>query len=127
MNNQSGQEKTYEYLENIRDNPIIKIVDCDKPFNYPAISNYDVSNINSEYFVLLNNDIEVISPDWIEAMLEFGQRKDVGVVGALLYYPNDTIQHAGIIVGIGGGGARSHRYFTKSAMGYLGGTLGELR
>ena len=97
VNNQSEQEKTYEYLENIRDNPIIKIVDCDKPFNYPAINNHAVSQINCEYFVLLNNDTEVISPDCLEAILEFAQRKDIGAVGALISYPNDTIQHAGIM------------------------------
>jgi GT2 family glycosyltransferase len=120
VNNQSEHEKTFEYLDNIRGNPIIKIVDYDKPFNYPAINNYAVSQINCEYFVLLNNDTEVISPDWLKAMLEFAQRKDVGVVGALLYYPNDTIQHAGTIVGIGGVAAHTHKHFQKESAGYFG-------
>ena len=120
VNNQSEQEGTFEYLDSIKDKPIIKIIEYDKSFNYPAINNYAVSQINSEYFILMNNDTEVISPNWIESMLEFAQRKDVGVVGALLYYPNNTIQHAGTIVGIGGVAAHPHKHFAKKSMGYFG-------
>jgi len=120
VNNQSEQEGTFEYLDSIKDKPIIKIIEFDKSFNYPAINNYAVSQINSEYFILLNNDTEVVSPNWIESMLEFAQRKDVGVVGALLYYPNDTIQHAGTILGIGGIAAHAHRFFLKESIGYFG-------
>jgi GT2 family glycosyltransferase len=68
----------------------------------------------------LNNDTEVISSNWIEAMLEFAQRRDVGAVGALLYYPNDTIQHAGVILGIGGVGNHSHKHFLRNDLGYMG-------
>ena len=120
VNNGSEQEKTFEYMESIRGNSIIKIVDYDKPFNYSAVNNYAVSQINCEYFILLNNDTEVISSDWIEAMLEFAQRRDVGAVGALLYYPNDTVQHAGTIVGIGGVAAHAHKHFQKESVGYFG-------
>lgn len=75
----------------------------DKPcFNYSAINNYGASFARGEYLILLNNDIEIITHDWIEKMLGICQRKDVGIVGAKLYYPDDTIQHAGIVVGVGG-------------------------
>ena len=75
----------------------------DKPgFNYSAINNYGAAFAKGEYLILLNNDIEIITNDWIEKMLGICQRKDVGIVGAKLYYPDDTIQHAGIVVGVGG-------------------------
>ena len=69
--------------------------------------------------LLLNNDIEVITPDWIQEMLMFAQRKDVGAVGAMLYYPDDTIQHAGVILGIGGVAGHSHKYFPRGSYGYM--------
>lgn len=68
----------------------------------------------------MNNDTEIISNNWIEAMLEFAQRNDVGAVGALLYYPNETIQHAGTIVGIAGFAGHSHRHFPRNTLGYIG-------
>jgi len=120
VNDQSEKEESFEYLDKIKDNSILRVLDYDKPFNFSAITNYAVSQINSEYLILLNNDTEVISPDWIEAMLEFAQRKDVGAVGALLYYPNDTIQHGGIILGIKGVAAHSHLGSSRDSMGYFG-------
>jgi GT2 family glycosyltransferase len=71
-------------------------------FNYSKLNNFGTGFANGDYFVLLNNDIEIISTDWLEAMLSNCQRKNVGIVGAKLYYPDDTVQHAGIVVGIGG-------------------------
>ena len=68
---------------------------------------------------MLNNDIEIISNSWLEEMLMFSQREDVGAVGAKLYYPNNTIQHAGVILGIGGVAGHSHKYFDRSATGYM--------
>ncbi|MEA3222468.1 MAG: glycosyltransferase family 2 protein [Thermodesulfobacteriota bacterium] len=120
IDNQSEKEETFEYLDTIKDNSSFRILAYDKPFNFSAINNYAVSQVDSEYIVLLNNDTEVISPDWIENMLEFAQRKDVGAVGALLYYPNDTIQHAGVIVGLGGVAAHAHKHFNKDSRGYFG-------
>jgi GT2 family glycosyltransferase len=68
----------------------------------------------------MNNDIEIITPEWIEELLQFSQRDDVGVVGAKLYYPDDTIQHAGVIIGIGGIAGHSHKYFRNEDIGYFG-------
>ena len=70
-----------------------------KPFNYSAINNSAVSVVDTPYVVLLNDDVTVISPDWIEAMLEHAQRPEVGIVGALLLYPDRSLQHAGVIMG----------------------------
>jgi len=107
-------------LERLRANPIIQIMGYDKAFNYSAINNYIISQLNSEYFILLSNNAEVISPDWIEAMLEFAQREDVGAVGALLYYPNDTVQHGGVILGMKRVAGHSHIGLSKDSMGYFG-------
>jgi len=120
VNNSSEQSETYEYLNVVKDNPKIRIIEYNGAFNFSSINNYAVSKIESDYMIFLNNDTEIISKEWIEAMLEFGQRVDVGAVGALLYYPNDTIQHAGIIIGIGGVAGHSHKYFKRKSHGYYG-------
>lgn len=88
-------------------------------FNYAAINNFGVSHAQGEYVLLLNNDVEIISPDWIEEMLMFSQRSDVGATGAMLYYPDDTVQHAGVILGIGGVGGHAHKYFRRGENGYM--------
>ena len=120
IDNQSEKEETFKYLDKIKENSGFRVLDFNKPFNFSAINNYAISKIDSEYLILMNNDIEVISPDWIESMLEFAQRKDVGAVGALLYYPNNTVQHAGIILGIKGIAGHSHLGVNKDSMGYFG-------
>lgn len=74
----------------------------ESPFNFSRLINLGRANANGEYLVLLNNDTEIISPDWLEAMLEHVQRPEIGVAGAKLLYDNDTIQHAGVIIGLGG-------------------------
>ena len=73
-----------------------------KEFNYSAINNFGAKQAKGDYLLLLNNDMEVISRDWLTELLSTCQRKEVGAVGARLYYPDDTVQHAGIIIGIGG-------------------------
>ena len=75
---------------------------------------------SSEYLLFLNNDTEVITPEWLSAMIEHAQRKEVGAVGAKLFYPNDTIQHAGVILGILGVANHSHLGFPRSSHGYFG-------
>lgn len=92
-------------------------------FNYSSINNFGVAHAQGDYVLLLNNDIEIISPCWLEEMLMFAQRSDVGAVGAMLYYPDNTIQHAGVIIGIGADRERavaghSHKYFKRGDTGY---------
>jgi len=103
IENNSKNKETFDYYDKIKENKNIEIIEYkEKGFNYSKIINFGVKNTTGEYILQLNNDIEVISPNWIESMLQYIQRKDVGVVGAQLYYYDNTIQHAGVIVGIGG-------------------------
>ena len=88
-------------------------------FNYSAIINFGARNATGDYIVQLNNDTELITPNWLELMLGFCQRKDVGAVGAKLYYQDETIQHAGIIVGIGGIAGNRFKSIPKSGHGYF--------
>jgi O-antigen biosynthesis protein len=91
----------------------------DVPFNFSTINNYAVAQAKGEYLLFLNNDTEVIEPDWIEAMVEQAQRESIGAVGALLLYPDETIQHAGVVLGIGGIGGHSHKHFPATHPGYF--------
>jgi tetratricopeptide (TPR) repeat protein/GT2 family glycosyltransferase len=90
----------------------------DMPFNYSQLTNYGVSKAKGDYILLLNNDTEIITSDWIEAMVEQAQRPTIGVVGAILLYPDDTIQHAGVVVGLGGAAGHSHKYYPLDHVGY---------
>jgi GT2 family glycosyltransferase len=119
INNNSIDQETYEVIIKLRkaDNRL-RFVDYNIPFNFSKINNYGISLSNGEHIVLMNNDIEIISTDWIDALLEHSQREEVGVVGGKLYYPDDTIQHAGVIVGIGGNAGHAHKHFKRNARGY---------
>lgn len=102
VENNSKTEEILEYYKEIDGRNGIHVVYWDRDFNYSAINNFGVRHASGAYLLFLNNDMEVISPDWIEEMLGHCQRRDTGIVGARLYYPDDTVQHAGIIVGLGG-------------------------
>lgn len=123
IENNSEEKKTFDFYNKLEKNPRIKTVIWEKEFNYSAINNYGASFAKGEYLLLLNNDVEVISPDWLQEMLMFVQREDVGAAGAKLYYPDDTIQHAGVIVGLGGVAGHSHKYFAKDSLGYFARTV----
>ena len=120
VDNLSKERSTFELLSKLAKQPKCSILKYDNSFNFSAITNYAVNCVSSEYVVLLNNDIEVITPDWIENMLEFAQRDNVGAVGALLYYPHERIQHGGIIIGISGTTGHSHRHVSRRSLGYFG-------
>jgi len=91
----------------------------DIPFNYSQINNFGVSKAKGDYLLFLNNDTEVISPDWIEAMVEQAQRESIGAVGGLLLYPDDTIQHAGVVLGLLGVAGHGHQNLEASEPGYI--------
>lgn len=119
VENNSTEERTFCYYKEIQQKyKCVKVVYWKDEFNYSAINNFGVEHSVGEYVLLLNNDVEVISCDWMQEMLMFAQRKDVGAVGAMLYYPDNTIQHAGVILGIGGIAGHSHKYFDKDDYGY---------
>lgn len=102
IDNQSVEASTREYLAEIAKDPRVRILQHDAPFNYSAINNRAVEQVDGDLVVLLNNDIEVITPDWLEEMVSQVMRDRIGAVGAMLYYPDNTIQHAGIVLGLGG-------------------------
>lgn len=125
VENNSEEQKTFDYYDEINGKDKVKVVKYpEKGFNYSKIINYGVVNSEGEYIIQLNNDTELITPNWIEEMLGFAQREDVGAVGAELFYPDKSIQHAGIIIGIGGVAGHvfrniphgMHGYFSKDAM-----------
>lgn len=120
VENNSKEAETFLYYDELRNDPHIRIVTWNGKFNYSAINNFGIKEAaTGEYILLLNNDIEVITPDWIQEMLMFAQRSDVGAVGAMLYYPDDTIQHAGVILGIGGVAGHAHKNFLRGDYGYM--------
>ena len=92
----------------------------DSYFNYSAINNFGARYAEGEHLLLLNNDTEVISPDWIQEMLMYSQRSDIGAVGAKLYYPDNTIQHAGLGLGLLTLAGHFHRGFDRNHPGYMG-------
>jgi len=103
VENNSTEQETYAYYKELSKDPRVHLVRWKKGFNYSAINNYGARFAKGEYLLLLNNDVRAeISTDWLTEMLGVCQRKDVGAVGARLYYPNNKIQHAGIVIGIGG-------------------------
>jgi GT2 family glycosyltransferase len=118
VENNSRNTETFEYYRSIESDPRIQIVTWEGGFNFSAICNFGAKAAKGDYILLLNNDIQVITPDWLEQMLMFAQRSDVGAVGAMLYYPDDTIQHAGVIIGLGGVAGHSHKYFPRGHCGY---------
>jgi len=101
VDNQSLEKETLEYLNSLKDNQKIKIIKYNAPFNFSAINNYAAKNADGEYILFLNNDTKIINTEWLSSMVEHIQRDEVGAVGAKLIYPNNTIQHAGVVLGIG--------------------------
>ena len=117
-NNSAGSE-IFAYYKQLSQNPQIRLLRWKHPFNYSAINNYAASKAKGEYFLFLNNDTEVITPGWIEELLGFCQRKDTGIVGAKLYYGNNTIQHAGTVIGIGGIAGHMFVDMDRERSGYM--------
>lgn len=97
----------------------IQVVTWEGSFNYSAINNFGITYSKGEYLVLLNNDIEILTQDWLEQLLGNCQRNDVGIVGTRLYYPDNTYQHAGIVVGIDGIAANMYPGMRREREGYL--------
>jgi GT2 family glycosyltransferase len=87
----------------------VLVLRYEAPFNFSAINNFAVKHARGEIIGLLNNDLEVINPDWLDEMVSQAVRPEIGCVGAMLYYPNDTIQHAGVLLGLGG--VANHAYY----------------
>lgn len=122
VENNSTDKKTFEYYKELEQKcPRAKVVYWDKQgFNYPAINNYGVEQAKGEYILFLNNDTEIINEDCLAEMLGFCMRKDVGAVGAKLYFGDGTIQHAGVLIGLGGIAGHAFLGFPGNSLGYFG-------
>ena len=122
VENNSKDPNVFDYYDEInKESNINVIIWPGTGFNWSALNNYGIKKCaKGEYLLLLNNDIEVISPDWIQEMLMHAQRSEVGVVGAMLYYPDDTIQHAGVIIGMKGVADHAFANTKRGDPGYCG-------
>ncbi len=115
VDNGSSKPETLTYFSSLRH----RVLRLDEPFNYSRLNNFGAQHAKGEFLLLLNNDTEVISPEWMRAMLELCHLPGVGLVGAKLHYPDGRIQHAGVVLGIKGVAGHSHKYFPGRSRGYF--------
>lgn len=121
VDNGSDDPATLAWFKQIAaEKPNVRVLRDDRDFNYSALNNGAVPSANGELLALVNNDIEVITPDWLSEMVSLAVQPGVGAVGARLWYPNRTLQHAGVILGIGGIAAHAHRGMPVGREGYAG-------
>ena len=119
IENNSTTEEIFQYYKELSKDPRIRLFRWKKEFNYSAINNFGVRQAKGEYLLFLNNDVTVITPGWIKEMLGVCQRKEVGAVGVKLIYPDNTIQHAGCVIGIGGIAGHMFVDMPANRTGYL--------
>ena len=122
VENNSTQQEIFDYYEELKENEKIRVLTYEGEFNYSAVNNLGVANANGEYILLLNNDTQVITVNWMEELLMYAQREDVGAVGAKLYYADKTIQHAGVVLGLGAHRTAGHSHYKqhRDNLGYMG-------
>ena len=121
VENNSKTKEIFKYYKELEKNEKIKIVEYkEQGFNYSRLNNFGVKNATGNYIVLLNNDTEIITKDWIETMVGNCQRKDVGIVGAKLLYENDTVQHVGVVLGLTGVAGHVNLGIGADEIGYMG-------
>ena len=121
VENNSEKEETFEYYKKLPDRyPKARVLTWEKEFNYSAINNFAAKEAKGEYLLFLNNDVEILTPDWMEEMLQNCQQENVAAVGAKLYYPDDTIQHAGVVLGLGGIAGHIMCRASREDPGYFG-------
>ncbi len=120
VDNGSDDPATLRYLEELQATGRVKVLRDDRAFNYSALNNIAAREARGEFLALLNNDMEVISPGWLWEMVSIASQPGVGAVGARLWYPNDTLQHGGVILGIGGVAGHSHKHLPRHYPGYCG-------
>lgn len=122
VENNSTTVEIRDYYKELSANDRVRIVTYEGAFNYSAVNNLGVSQASGEYILLLNNDTEVITVNWMEELLMYAQREDVGAVGAKLYYGDKTIQHAGVVIGLGAHRTAGHTHYKQSRqnLGYMG-------
>lgn len=119
VDNQSDELDTLNYLKQLQKKSKIRVISYPYPFNYSAINNEAVEQAHGEIIGLLNNDLEVINENWLTEMVSHAVRLDIGAVGACLWYPNNTLQHGGVILGIQGVAGHSHKHLSRKYGGYF--------
>ncbi|GBL04157.1 glycosyltransferase family 2 protein [Glaciecola sp. KUL10] len=119
IDNRSDDPEAITYFESVNELPNVRVLKYPHPFNYSAINNFAVAHAKGEVIALVNNDIEVINGNWLEKMLVHTLRPDIGCVGAKLLFANGLVQHAGVVMGYGGGAGHAHKYFQRDAPGYM--------
>lgn len=123
VDNNSDDPDALAYFAELNERDNIRVIRDEQPFNYSAINNDAVAKANGEVIALVNNDIEVIDGSWLTEMVSLALQPGVGAVGAKLLYPNDTLQHAGVVLGIGGVAGHSHKHFPKDSGGFMSRTM----
>lgn len=127
VENNSTSQEIFDYYKELEKEAKVKVVSYKAPsekpgFNYSAVNNFGVSHAAGDYILLLNNDTQVITVNWMEELLMYAQRQDVGAVGGKLYYANKTIQHAGVVLGLGAHRTAGHSHYGqhRENLGYMG-------
>lgn len=122
VENNSETKEIFSYYDELQNNPQIRVVTFEGKFNYSKINNFGVSLATGDYVLLLNNDTQVITINWMEELLMYAQRPDVGAVGGKLYYGDKTIQHAGVVIGLGAHRTAGHVHYRQKRenLGYMG-------
>src|SRR5690606_41178931 len=120
IDNGSSEPDALAYLAQLHDRDGVRVLRYDAPFNYSAINNWAAAQCTGEVIGLVNNDIEVISRDWLREMVSHAVRPEIGAVGAMLYYPDDRIQHAGVVLGIHGVAAHVYSGMPRGYPGHGG-------
>ncbi|TDW59238.1 GT2 family glycosyltransferase [Novosphingobium sp. PhB55] len=123
VDNGSTDPETLDYLDEIRQNSKISLINWPHEFNYSKINNFAAEKAGGEFLCFLNNDVEIIDGRWLSSLIGYAARPEVGAVGAKLLYPDGTIQHAGVVVGMGNAAGHAHRGDQDNAPGYFGHSL----
>ena len=118
VDNDSQEQATLDYFKELELNERVSVLSYPGEFNYSAINNFAVANSKADYIGLINNDIEVISADWLEQMMVWAIQDEVGIVGAKLLFSDGKIQHAGVTIGMGNAAGHIHRLEDGDALGY---------
>lgn len=122
VENNSTEKETFDYYKELSEEEKVKVITYEGAFNYSAVNNLGVFHASGEYILLLNNDTQVITVNWMEELLMYAQREDVGAVGGKLYYADKTIQHAGVVLGLGAHRTAGHSHYKqhRENLGYMG-------
>jgi GT2 family glycosyltransferase len=119
VDNGSREPETLTFLRRVSANPRVRVLDYDRPFNFSAINNFAVQHARGSYLCLLNNDIEIIDDQWLTALMRQAVRPEIGAAGGKLLYEDGTIQHAGVVIGLGDAAGHAHRFQRDDHPGYF--------